>query len=154
MLLTLDNEIDTTTGTVKAKAVFDNKNGALFPNQFVNVRLILEQRANSVVLPASALQNGVKGSFVFLLKSGIPPPAGNLSVSSGSGSGGSPKASYYVDVREIIVDVTQGNQIIVKSGLQAGDQVIVDGQEKLKKYSMVDPNQVPVAASANPGASQ
>ena len=153
-LLTLDNEIDTTTGTVKAKAVFDNKDGALFPNQFVNVRLILEQRANSAVMPASALQNGVKGSFVFLLKPGIPPSAKNVAMSSDAGSGGSPKAPYYVDVREIVVAETQGNQVIVKSGLQAGDQVIVDGQEKLKKYSTVDPNQVPAPAAANPGASQ
>ncbi len=62
-LLTVDNQIDTTTGTVKAKAVFDNKDGALFPNQFVNVRLILEQRANSLVIPASALQTGNGGNL-------------------------------------------------------------------------------------------
>src|SRR5580693_5665856 len=72
-VLTVDNQIDTTTGTVKVKAVFDNKDGALFPNQFVNVRLILEERANSLVLPAAAMQNGASGSFVYLLKKGAPP---------------------------------------------------------------------------------
>ncbi len=72
-LLTVDNQIDTTTGTLKAKAVFDNKDGALFPNQFVNVRLILEQRANSLVIPASALQTGNGGNFVYVVKPGNPP---------------------------------------------------------------------------------
>jgi multidrug efflux system membrane fusion protein len=73
-LLTVDNEIDTTTGTVKAKAVFDNKDGSLFPNQFVNVRLILQEQRNAVVIPAAALQTGTQGNFVYLLKQGQPPP--------------------------------------------------------------------------------
>ncbi len=64
-LLTLDNQIDTTTGTVKVKAVFDNKDGALFPNQFVNVRLILQDRQNAIVVPAAAIQTGSQGNFVF-----------------------------------------------------------------------------------------
>ena len=72
-VLTVDNQIDTTTGTVKVKAVFDNKDGALFPNQFVNVRLILEQRPNSLVIPAAALQSGTQGNFVFLVHPGDPP---------------------------------------------------------------------------------
>ncbi len=71
--LTLDNEIDPTTGTVKAKAVFDNKDGALFPNQFVNIRLILQDRPNAIVVPAAALQTGAQGSFVFVVKPGQPP---------------------------------------------------------------------------------
>ncbi len=62
----MDNEIDTTTGTVKAKAVFDNKDGALFPNQFVNVRLVLQEKRNAIVVPAAALQTGTQGSFVCL----------------------------------------------------------------------------------------
>ena len=72
-LLTLDNQIDTTTGTDKVKAVFDNKDGALFPNQFVNVRLILQQRPNSLVVPASAIQTGSQGNFVYTVKQGDPP---------------------------------------------------------------------------------
>ena len=173
-LLTLDNEIDTTTGTVKAKAVFDNKDGALFPNQFVNIRLILEQRTNSLVMPASALQSGSSGSFVFLLKPGLPPKSADSDDAAGPGAGsagaggggrgkargaggssaaapgaaggdepasGPPRAPYYVDVQNVVVDVTEGTQIILKSGLKPGDRVIVDGQEKLKRYSKVDPKQ-------------
>lgn len=163
-LLTLDNQIDTTTGTVKAKAIFENKDGALFPNQFVNVRLILEQRANSLVVPAAAIQNGATGSFVYLVKKGAPPKAaaedGNAGAPGGGPAGGpegkkdaktgakapggdapeaAPKEPYYVDVQNIVVDLTEGAQVILKSGLNAGDQVVVDGQEKLKKFSKVDP---------------
>ena len=83
-LLTLDNEIDPTTGTVKAKAVFDNKDQALFPNQFVNVRLILQDRPNAIVVPAAALQTGAQGSFVFVVKPGQPPANAD---STGGGSG-------------------------------------------------------------------
>ncbi len=73
-LLTVDNQIDTTTGTVKAKAVFNNQDGALFPNQFVNIRLILQEKQNAIVIPAAALQTGSQGNFVYLLKQGQPPP--------------------------------------------------------------------------------
>jgi len=174
-LLTLDNEIDTTTGTVKAKAVFDNKDGALFPNQFVNVRLILEERTNSLVMPASALQNGATGTFVYLVKKGAPPKTadddsgdGSTSAPSGKGArkssaakpaaGGDPadaappKDPYYVDVQNVVVDLTEGTQIILKSGLKPGDQVVVDGQEKLKKYSKVDPKSAAPRAGGKGGA--
>ena len=72
-LLTLDNQIDPTTGTVKAKAVFDNEDSALFPNQFVNVRLILQDRPNAIVVPAAAIQSGAQGNFVFAVKAGSHP---------------------------------------------------------------------------------
>jgi multidrug efflux system membrane fusion protein len=180
-LLTLDNEIDTTTGTVKAKAVFDNKDGALFPNQFVNVRLILEQRDNSLVMPASALQTGASGSFVYLLKKGTPPKLkssdddntgpngpgtgpktpdvaqakpGAGAPAGGDGADPAPKQPFYVDVQPVVVDVTEGTQVILKSGLNAGDQVVVDGQEKLKKFSKVDPKvAAPRAGRSGQGAS-
>ncbi len=172
-LLTVDNEIDTTTGTVKAKAVFDNRDGALFPNQFVNVRLILEERANSLVIPASGLQNGAVGNFVYLVKPGAPPKsADDGSVKSRGGSrtgghaaggtdaggaktdaGGEAKAGeegegeptgpakkpFYVDNVPVAVDMTEGSQVILRGGVKPGDQIVVDGQEKLKKYSRVDP---------------
>jgi multidrug efflux system membrane fusion protein len=165
-LLTLDNQIDTTTGTVKAKAVFDNKDSALFSNQFVNVRLILEQRQNSLVVPSSALQNGSNGPYVYLLKAGSPPPQpgeendGGAPVGKGahsgqgSNAGSAPDTSasagprqdpFYVDVQDVVVDLTEGTQIILKSGLNAGDRVVVDGQEKLKRFSKVSPREAPVA---------
>jgi membrane fusion protein, multidrug efflux system len=166
-LLTLDNEIDTTTGTLKAKAVFDNKDGALFPNQFVNVRLILEERAGSLVVPASAVQQGNGGNFVYLLKAGNPPADAGGGGQKGGGkkaaapgavaapaagaattadaddpdaaAGGKKKPPYYVQVQNVVVDLTEGSQVILKSGVNAGDKVVVDGQEKLKPFSKVDP---------------
>jgi len=173
-LLTLDNEIDTTTGTVKAKAVFDNRDGALFPNQFVNIRLILEERAGSLVIPASAVQSGSAGSFVYLLKKGAPPKSAGDDEATGANGPGTAKAGskptapkakadapgsgdaadaapkqppFYVDVQPVVVDLTEGTQVILKSGLNVGDQVVVDGQEKLKKYSKV----TPTAAGGRPG---
>ena len=72
-LLTLDNLIDTATGTDKVKATFDNKDGALFPNQFVNVRLILQRRPDTLVIPSAAVQTGAQGNFVYVVKKGGPP---------------------------------------------------------------------------------
>jgi multidrug efflux system membrane fusion protein len=166
-LLTLDNQIDTTTGTDKVKAVFDNKDRALFPNQFVNVRLILEQRPDTLVIPSAAVQSGAQGTFVYVMKHGDPSKSGD--VAGGGGAGGQSKRDssnttpaatssapaadggidkktsksdrYYVEVRPIVIDVTEGAQVIVSSGLKAGDQVVVDGQEKLKNGSRVAPQQ-------------
>ena len=67
LLLTADNQIDTTTGTDKLKAVFDNKDESLFPNQFVNIHLVLETRPNAIVVPSSAIQSGVQGSYVWVV---------------------------------------------------------------------------------------
>ncbi len=166
-LLTVDNQIDTTTGTVKAKAVFENRDGALFPNQFVNVRLILEQRPNSLVVPAAAIQNGANGSFVYVVKK--CPDAGCPKTDGGGGSkgGGKGKATasadaatppaagdeksaapqeksgpkYFVAVQNVVLDLTEGSQVIVKSGVASGDSVVIDGQEKLKKNARVAPQQ-------------
>ncbi len=137
-VLTVDNQIDPTTGTVKVKAVFNNEDGALFPNQFVNVRLILQQRPNALVIPASALQSGAQGNFVFLVKHGTPPGSkpdnGAASASSGQQK---PLSDAYVEAQPVQVDLTEGSQVILLGGLKAGDQVVVDGQEKLKDGSRV-----------------
>jgi multidrug efflux system membrane fusion protein len=66
-LLTADNQIDTTTGTGKLKAVFDNKDAALFPNQFVNIHLVMEERPNALVVPSAAIQSGNQGSYVWVV---------------------------------------------------------------------------------------
>ncbi len=172
-VLTLDNEIDPTTGTDKVKAVFNNKDGALFPNQFVNVRLILQQRPNAMVVPASAIQTGSQGTFVFVAKKGMPPnsphptgpPAGgsgaagaggsdagashNGSAGGGGGGRGANGPPYYVVAQPVVVDVTEGSQVILSSGVKPGDQVVVDGQEKLLPNSRVSPrtpDQVPGGA--------
>lgn len=150
-VLTVDNEIDPTTGTVKVKAVFDNKDGALFPNQFVNVRLILQERPNAMVISASALQTGSEGNFVYLLKQGVPPD----SEVKGSGTDQSGE-KFYVAAQPVKVDLTEGTQVILGGGLHAGDQVVVDGQEKLKNGSIVVPRQAKVKSVviSNVGATQ
>jgi membrane fusion protein, multidrug efflux system len=151
-LLTVDNQIDTTTGTVKAKAVFDNRDGALFPNQFVNIRLILQEKQNAIVIPAAALQTGTQGNFVYLLKEGQPPadlvekrkdtdmPVLQLPEN---------QSNYYVQAQTVNVELTEGAQVILKGGVKAGDQIVVDGQEKLKNGSKVFPRTAP--AKTGPG---
>ena len=148
-LLTIDNQIDTTTGTVKAKAVFENRDGALFPNQFVNVRLILQEKKNAVVIPATALQTGTQGNFVYLLKQGEPPA--NLVEKK---SDGPPmielpenKTNYYVEAQTVNVELTEGTQVILNGGVKPGDQIVVDGQEKLKNGSKVFPRTAPAKAA-------
>jgi len=113
-LLTLDNQIDQTTGTDKLKAVFPNTDESLFPNQFVNIRLIVEQDPDAIVAPAVALQHGSQGDFVYVVK-----------------------PDNTVEIRPVVVDLTEGSQMIMKSGLQPGDQVVIDGQEKLTAKSHV-----------------
>ena len=160
-LLTVDNQIDTTTGTLKAKAVFDNKDGALFPNQFVNVRLVLEERPNSLVIPASALQSGASGNFVYVVKQGKAPRDPNAPVNTPAASSELPATDetgqpakkqsgpqYYVAVQPVVVDLTEGSNVILKSGVNPGDQVVIDGQEKLKPYSKVSPRPAPARAPA------
>jgi multidrug efflux system membrane fusion protein len=162
-VLTVDNQIDTTTGTVKVKAVFDNKDGALFPNQFVNVRLVLQQRPNAIVVPSAALLNGSQGNYVYLVKPGdppadlqtAPPAAGQRQGKAGrgaSGSGGSGgtgpaqnQPHFYVVAQTVQVDLTEGAQVILSSGVNPGDPIVVDGQEKLRNGSRVIPRQ-----SSNP----
>jgi multidrug efflux system membrane fusion protein len=142
-LLTVDNQIDTTTGTVKVKAVFDNRDRALFPNQFVNVRLILQQKRDALVIAAAALQTGSQGNFVYLLKHGRPGTNAADAKKDSGGAQGAEKSSgnYYVEARPVKVELTEGTQVILSAGLEQGDMVVVDGQEKLKNGSVVVPRQ-------------
>lgn len=116
-LLTIDNQIDQTTGTGRLKAMFDNPDDALWPNQFVNVRLLLETHKNSVTIPSVAIQNGPQGSFVFTVK-----------------------PDKTVAVSPVTVSFTQNNVASIASGVAAGDVVVVDGQDKLQAGSKVDPH--------------
>jgi multidrug efflux system membrane fusion protein len=134
---------------VKAKAVFDNRDGALFPNQFVNVRLILQEKQNAVVIPAAALQTGTQGSFVYLLKEG-QPPADQVEKNK---NGDVPlpqlaenQTNFYVEPQPVSVALTEGTQVIVNSGVKPGDQIVVDGQERLKPGSKVFPRTAPANA--------
>jgi membrane fusion protein, multidrug efflux system len=114
----------------------------------VNVRLILQEKQDAVVIPASALQTGTQGSFVYLLKQGQPPA--NLVEKKDDGGVPLPQlpenqSNYYVLAQPVNVALTEGTQVILNSGLKPGDQIVVDGQEKLKNGSKVFPH----AASAS-----
>jgi multidrug efflux system membrane fusion protein len=156
-LLTVDNQIDPTTGTVKVKAVFDNKDGALFPNQFVNVRLILQDRPNAIVIPAAALQTGSQGNFLYVVNQGQPPasqdPNGAAAAkANGAGAGKQNGPAYYVEARPVKVDLTEGSQVILSDGVKPGEQIVIDGQEKLRDGSKVVPRTVNGAAAAAAGS--
>jgi membrane fusion protein, multidrug efflux system len=149
-LTAADNQIDTTTGTDKLKAVFANTDEKLFPNQFVNVHLILEQRKNAIVVPAAAVQHGTDNDYVWLVKpdTNPTPPNGSAAepsaASSGkgnaggaAGSSGPGPGSGTVVMQPVDIDTTQGSMVILKSGLEANQQVVVDGADKLQSGSKV-----------------
>jgi membrane fusion protein, multidrug efflux system len=115
MLQTIDNQIDQTTGTVRLKAVFDNKERELWPNQFVNARLLLDTQKDAIVIPSAAIQNGSQGTFVYVVKK-----------------------DQTVEVRPITVGVTEGNIASIANGLAAGEQVVTDGQDRLQAGVTVD----------------
>jgi multidrug efflux system membrane fusion protein len=161
-LLTVDNQIDTTTGTARIKAVFPNTDNALFPNQFVNVRLIVQDRQNALVVPAAALQTATSGNFLYVVRQGNPPPGlgddssatggsgrrsrtGEASSTAPAGESAAPSRPagprYYAQAVPVKVDLTQGNNVILDSGVNPGDLVVVDGQERLKNGGRVVPHQ-------------
>lgn len=124
-LLTIDNQIDQTTGTGKLKAMFENTDNALFPNQFVNARLLLETRKGVTVVPAAAILQGPQGSnFTYVVKS-----------------------DKTVEVRPVKVALTQGNSTVIASGIAPGEQVVTDGQDKLQGGSHVDPHSAGTSAT-------
>jgi multidrug efflux system membrane fusion protein len=124
-LLTIDNQIDQTTGTARFKAVFENPDNNLWPNQFVNVHLLLETRKDAVTMPVSAVQRGPQGTFTYLVDD-----------------------KNTVQVKPIQIALTQGNVAVIASGVQPGDKVVTDGQEKLQAGSRVAP-QGPANQSKN-----
>jgi multidrug efflux system membrane fusion protein len=160
-LTAADNQIDTTTGTGKLKAVFANTDEKLFPNQFVNVHLILEQQKNAIVVPAAAVQRSPDNDYVWLVKpdtnptpadsnpanSGTTDRPGALHTArgdgsaaggnSGTGSGGPRPGSGTVVMQPIVIDTIQGSMVILKSGLEANQEVVVDGADKLQNGAKV-----------------
>jgi membrane fusion protein, multidrug efflux system len=114
-LMTIDNQIDPTTGTAKLKAIFDNKNNELWPNQFVNANLLLETRKNSTVVPTAAILRGPQGTYVYAVNS-----------------------DKTVQDRVVTVSLMQGDTTIITDGLNAGDTVVTDGQDKLQRGSRID----------------
>ena len=119
-LLTIDNQIDPTTGTAKLKAVFDNKDNKLWPNQFVNADLLLETRKNSTVVPTAAILRGPQGTFVYTVN-----------------------PDKTVQDKPVTISLTQGDTTVVTSGVNPGDTVVTDGQDKLQRGSSIVPRNAP-----------
>jgi multidrug efflux system membrane fusion protein len=126
-LTTIDNQIDTSTGTVKLRATFANDDGALFPQQFVNVVLLVDTLKGAVVAPNAAIQQGAPGSFVYLIKD-----------------------DGTVTVRKVKVGPTANGMTAVTSGLEIGDKVVIDGADRLRDGAKVAIAAPPGAAAAEP----
>ncbi|GAC1375881.1 MAG: multidrug efflux RND transporter subunit MdtA [Aquirhabdus sp.] len=129
-LRSLDNQIDPTTGTLKFKAEFANQANNLFPNQFVNVRMLVETQKNVTLLPSAAIQRGVKGTFVYVMNT-----------------------DSTVNARSVTLGAIDGDNTAVLSGVSVGERVVLDGADKLKdggKVKVIDPNAVTSADGAVP----
>jgi multidrug efflux system membrane fusion protein len=114
-LTTIDNQIDTTTGTGKLKAVFANKDRSLWPNEFVNIHLLLEVRKNNTVVPVAAIQRGPQGTYVF----GVKP-------------------DKTAEMRPVTVAFSEGNYASISKGVSPGDMVVTDGQDKLQSGTHIE----------------
>ncbi|MBS0393416.1 MAG: MdtA/MuxA family multidrug efflux RND transporter periplasmic adaptor subunit [Proteobacteria bacterium] len=115
LLESADNVVDLATSTVKLKGIFDNKNGALLPNQFVNARITIATLENQVLIPAAAVLRGTPGTFVYLV---------------------GPDST--VSIRKVAIGATNGDLVAIASGLAGGDRVVVDGTDKLHEGSKIE----------------
>ena len=113
-LLTIDNQIDQSTGTVRFKAQFENVDNSLFPNQFVNARLLLDQKRNAVLIPTAAIQRSPQSAFVYVVK-----------------------PDNTAEVRQIVTTLSEGDEAAVDRGLEPGEIVVVDGVDKLQQGTKV-----------------
>ncbi len=114
-LCAVDSAIDTTTGTVKLRALFDNTDNALFPNQFVNIHLLIDTLQNQTLVPVAAIQRGAQGTFVFIV---------------------SPDKT--VAMRTDQIGATDGTNTVVTNGLKPGDTIVVDGADRLRDGSAIE----------------
>jgi membrane fusion protein, multidrug efflux system len=129
-LLTVDNQIDPSTGTGKLKGIFDNKDRALWPNQFVNAHLLIEVRKDQTVVPAAAVQRGSTGVFSYVVK-----------------------PDNTVEVRQVKVALNQAGLTAIAEGLAPGEQVVTDGHEKVQAGSKVEIRTAGEGGTAPPAAS-
>jgi membrane fusion protein, multidrug efflux system len=109
-LLTIDNQIDPNTGTVKCKAVFPNEDNALFPNQFVNARALVDTKKDAIIVPTAAVQRSPQGTFVYVVKD-----------------------DSTVEMRNIVLGPTEGDNVAIDKGLSPGDVVVIEGVDKLQR---------------------
>jgi len=124
-LLSTDNQIDSNTGTLRLKAIFENTDGVLFPNQFVNVHLLLDVKRGTVIAPVAAIQRGARGSFTYVVK-----------------------PDHTVEMRPVTLGATGRTEVAIDSGLGAGEVVVVEGADKLR-----DGTPVQVRGGEHEGAS-
>jgi membrane fusion protein, multidrug efflux system len=113
-LLTIDNQIDPNTGTVKCKAVFSNEDNALFPNQFVNARLLVDTQKNATIVPAAAIQRSPQGTFVYAVQ-----------------------GDSTVDIRKVVVGPSEGDEVAIESGLTPGEPVVIEGVDRVQRGTKV-----------------
>jgi multidrug efflux system membrane fusion protein len=125
-LKTIDNQIDTTTGTVKLRAEFANDDETLYPNQFVNVSLLVDTLKGATVVPTAAIQRGAPGTFVYLLNS----------------------KDQTVTVQPVKLGPDNGDRVAVEQGLSPGDRVVIDGADKLRNGAKVAPRDTSGAAAS------
>ncbi|MBA4286969.1 MAG: hypothetical protein C0434_15715 [Xanthomonadaceae bacterium] len=132
-LTVIDNQIDQTTGTIRLKATFANDDKALWPGQFVNMRLLVRTEANGLVIPANAVQRGPDGDFVYL-------------------AGVDDKGEAIAEKRDIKVAHSEGGMALIASGLNDGDRIVTDGQYRLQPGSKIREakDEPVVAADAQP----
>jgi membrane fusion protein, multidrug efflux system len=131
-LMTLDNQIDPTTGTFKLRAQFPNDDFALFPNQFVNIRLLVDVLHDALIVPGAAIQRGAPGTFVYLVN-----------------------PNHTVSVRKVELGPGDAERVSITSGLSPGDQVVIDGADKLRDgATIVLRGETPPATGAPRGGRQ
>ena len=120
-LLATDNQVDSTTGTLRLKAIFEKDAGSLFPNQFVNTRLLVDTKEKATVVPTAAVQRGPTSNFVYVVK-----------------------ADNTVELRDVVPGPTEGSETSIEKGLAPGEIVVTEGLDKLQpnaKVSTRDPNE-------------
>jgi multidrug efflux system membrane fusion protein len=141
-LTVIDNQIDTTTGTIKIKAAFPNANLRLWPGQYVNIRLLLTTRTNGLVVPAAVIQRGPDGAYAFVIE--------------GTNSGNGTNSDLKVKMKTVTLsqimgrEITENGMALIETGLEANEAVVVDGQYKLQDGSKV----TTASAGKNAGASR
>lgn len=120
-LQTIDNQIDLTTGTYKLKSMFNNQDNALFPNQFVNVHLLVDTKRDLIIVPAAAIQRGPQGSYVYSV---AKDPAGKDTLAK---------------ISPVTIAQTTGDSVGLSAGLNPSDLVVIDGQDKLQDGTRINP---------------
>jgi multidrug efflux system membrane fusion protein len=128
-LSAVDSTIDTTTGTVKLRAMFDNADNELFPNQFVNIHLLIDTLRGQTLVPTAAIQRGAQGTFVFIVN-----------------------PDKTVAMRSVTTGATDGTHTVIGKGLKPGDTIVVDGADRLSEGSLVEIPAAPTANIAKPSA--